>query len=80
MQRSGREIEVAADQTMLDALLAAGVEARHSCRVGNCRSCAIEVAAGVVEHRDSALSPAEQESQMCPCVSRAAGDRLVVNL
>ena len=82
LKRSGIQIEVSADQSMLDAMLNAGVEARYSCRLGNCRSCAVEVSEGQVVHRDSALSTEEREQDrlMCPCVSRASGDRLVVDL
>ena len=82
LRRSGTTLQVASDQTILDAALAAGVEAPHSCRAGNCKTCAVKVLEGEPEHRDSALSSAEREEQglMCPCVSRARGKRLVLDL
>jgi ferredoxin-NADP reductase/predicted pyridoxine 5'-phosphate oxidase superfamily flavin-nucleotide-binding protein len=82
LRRSGRTLRVAADQTVLDAALAAGVAAPFGCRAGHCRTCAVEVLEGEPEHRDTALSPAEREQQhlMCPCISRAQGERLVLDL
>ena len=79
LQGRGQEIEVAADQSMLEALLSAGVEMPYSCRSGICRSCVMAVVEGQVDHRDSVLSAEEQAQSMCPCVSRAADDKLVVD-
>jgi ferredoxin-NADP reductase/predicted pyridoxine 5'-phosphate oxidase superfamily flavin-nucleotide-binding protein len=82
LRRSNRQIEVAADQSILDALLASGIDAIYSCRSGSCRSCALRVLEGEPDHRDQALSNAEREQDklFCPCVSRARGDRLVLDL
>ena len=74
-------MEVAADQSILDAMLDAGVEALYSCRTGTCRTCAVTVLEGEPDHRDCALSNAERTNNLfCPCVSRAQGDRLVLDL
>ncbi|TDJ40749.1 MAG: 2Fe-2S iron-sulfur cluster binding domain-containing protein [Gammaproteobacteria bacterium] len=53
-----------------------------SCKAGNCKSCAVKVLSGEPDHRDSALSTLEREEQrlMCPCVSRATGDHLVLDI
>lgn len=80
LRRSGKTLQVGSDQTILDAVLAAGVAAPHSCRAGHCRTCAVKVLAGEPDHRDTALSPAEREHSMCPCISRAKGERLVLDL
>ncbi|WP_210395111.1 2Fe-2S iron-sulfur cluster-binding protein [Motiliproteus sediminis] len=82
LARTGSAIEVAANETILDALLRNNVPVPHSCMVGQCRSCATEVVSGTVDHRDSALSMDERKSQrlMCPCVSRAVGKKLRLNL
>ncbi|HKK22650.1 MAG TPA: 2Fe-2S iron-sulfur cluster-binding protein [Pseudohaliea sp.] len=80
LARSGRTIDVAADETILDALLHAGVDLPYSCKAGQCRSCAVEVLAGEPAHRDTVLDAAEREHLMCPCVSRAKTDRLVLAL
>ncbi len=80
LRRSDRTLQVAADQTILDALLAAGVDAPHSCRAGHCRTCAVKVLEGEPDHRDSALAPAERAHSMCPCISRAKSARLVLDV
>lgn len=82
LRRSGRTLQVARDQTILDAALAAGVEARYGCRAGTCGTCAVAVLEGEPDHRDRVLSPAEREHGhlMCPCISRATGGRLVLDL
>ena len=82
LRRSGRTLQVASDQTILDAALAAGVDAPNSCRAGNCKTCAVRVLDGEPDHRDSVLSPAERDEHrlMCPCISRAKGERLVLDL
>jgi ferredoxin-NADP reductase/predicted pyridoxine 5'-phosphate oxidase superfamily flavin-nucleotide-binding protein len=82
LRRSGKTLRVASDETILDAALAAGVDAPYSCRAGNCKTCAVRVLEGEPDHKDSALSPAERDQQrlMCPCISRAKGKRLVLDL
>ena len=82
LQRSGKHLEVSADQTILDAMLEAGVESPYSCKAGNCKSCAVKVLDGEPDHRDSALSTAEKEDYqlMCPCVSRAKGHHLKLDI
>jgi ferredoxin-NADP reductase/predicted pyridoxine 5'-phosphate oxidase superfamily flavin-nucleotide-binding protein len=82
LQRSGRRIEVRADQSILEAVEAAGVAAPSGCRNGSCGSCRVKVLAGRPEHRDSALNDAERGAAglMCICVSRAAGDELALDL
>lgn len=82
LHRSGRSVQVAADQTILDAVLDAGVSAPFECRTGTCGTCATKVIDGTPDHRDSALTQMERDGAalMCICVSRAAGDRLVLDL
>ena len=82
LHRSDKNLTVNADQTILDAIIEAGIETPFSCRAGNCRTCAVKVLAGEPDHRDSALSRSEQEDQklMCPCISRAKTDDLVLDI
>jgi len=82
LKRSGKHLDVAADQTILDAMLEAGIDAPFSCRAGNCKSCAVKVIEGKADHRDTALTEAEREQDqlMCPCVSRAKSVSLVLDL
>ncbi len=82
LARSGREVRVHEDQSVLQALGAAGVEVPLSCQQGVCGTCLTRVLAGEVEHWDMYLTPEEQAvgDQFLPCVSRAAGERLVLDL
>lgn len=82
LRRSGTLLVVRADQSILDAAIAAGVDTLHDCKVGTCGTCAVKLLAGEPDHRDTALSPAERDRAglFCPCVSRALGDRLALDL
>lgn len=79
---SGVTVEVAPDQSILEAVEAAGVLAPSSCRVGTCGTCETAVLDGEIEHRDSILSSDEQEDSrtMMICVSRAACPRITLEL
>jgi hypothetical protein len=82
LRRSGKQIEVPADESILDAMLNAGIEAIYSCRTGDCKTCAVKLLEGEPDHRDAALSKIEHEQDQlfCPCVSRAQGDKLVLDI
>jgi vanillate O-demethylase ferredoxin subunit len=82
LRRSGRTITVPADRTVLDAVLAAGVDAMFDCRRGECGVCTTDVIEGAPEHRDYYLTDKEKAAgkQICICISRARGKRLVLDL
>lgn len=81
LAKSGRTLQVAEDQTVLEALQEAEVTVPYSCKAGNCRSCVIEVVEGEPDHRDTALSPAERASGLFTCcVSRAKNGHLTLDL
>ena len=82
LARSQRQIEIAPDQSILAALLANGVKIDSSCQDGICGTCEVRVLEGTPEHRCSVLSKAERAAgkSMMVCVSRAAGERLVLDL
>ena len=81
--RLGREIDVALNQTMLEALEAAGIEMIYDCRRGECGLCALDILAveGVVDHRDVFFSDEEKTSnrKLCTCVSRVAGGSVTLD-
>lgn len=79
-ESTGEIIDVAADTTFLDALQAAGKDIPSSCRSGTCGTCRITLVSGDVEHRDLVLTMAERETSVMPCVSRAAGGLISVDL
>jgi ferredoxin len=82
LAQSGRTVQVAADQTLLDCLVHAGCDPIFDCKRGECGVCSTSVLEGEVEHRDYFLSDAEKASGkvMQVCVSRARGPRLVLDL
>lgn len=79
---SGLSVEVAPGTSILEAVEAEGIVVPSSCRVGTCGTCEVAVVDGDVEHRDSVLSPEEQDDNrsMMICVSRAACPRIMLEL
>ncbi|UWU70659.1 PDR/VanB family oxidoreductase [Bradyrhizobium sp. NC92] len=82
LKSTGEVIAVAADQSIIEALEAAGHEVLSDCRRGDCGICQCGVISGVPDHRDVILSDDEKASNtvMQICVSRAKSDRLVLDL
>jgi vanillate O-demethylase ferredoxin subunit len=79
---TGRVITVIKDQTVVQALAAAGIEVPTSCEQGVCGTCLTRVLEGVPDHRDMFLTRAEQarNDQFLPCCSRSSSPRLVLDL
>lgn len=75
---SGISVNVNPDQSLLEALEAAGLDPLYDCRRGECGVCAIEVVEGEVDHRDFIISEQEAacSTTIYPCVSRAKSQRL----
>lgn len=82
LELSGLTVTVPADRSVLEVVEEAGALVLSSCREGTCGTCETPVIEGVVDHRDSVLTPAEQaaNTSMMICVSRAACPRLVLEL
>ena len=82
LARSALTLRVGTGQTILDVLRANDVAIASSCEQGACGTCAATVIEGEVLHQDVYLNPAERAAglTMLTCVSRAAGDRLVLDL
>lgn len=79
---SGKIIRVAADQSVVQALAAQGVEVMTSCEQGVCGTCLTRVLEGECEHRDMYLTDEEKakNDQFTPCCSRARSPVLVLDL
>lgn len=81
---SGDVVTVTPGQSVLDAIAEQSPETvvLSSCRRGTCGTCEAPVLEGEVEHRDSVLTPLEQQDNtvMMVCVSRAACPRIVLDL
>jgi ferredoxin-NADP reductase len=82
IKSTGKVIAVAAGQSIIDALTAAGVDLVYDCRRGDCGICQTGVLAGVPDHRDVVLTDEERASNkvMQICVSRSKTPRLVLDL
>ena len=80
--RSGKDIVVPANRSIMEAAEAQGVRVPASCRIGHCGTCATRVVAGTPEHRDEVLTDAQKTEQqlMCVCVSRTTGEALTLDL
>ncbi|MFV0287426.1 MAG: PDR/VanB family oxidoreductase [Demequina sp.] len=79
---TGVTVTVEPGTSVLSAVEEAGALVLSSCTEGTCGTCETPVLEGVVDHRDSILTPAERERHdvMYVCVSRAACPRLVLDL
>ncbi|NIH84694.1 cytochrome P450/oxidoreductase [Amycolatopsis granulosa] len=79
---SGLTVRVAADQTVLAALRAAGIDVPSDCEEGLCGTCEAAVLDGEIDHRDVVLTRSERaaNSKMMTCCSRARGDRISLRL
>jgi ferredoxin len=83
LARQKREIAVAADQTLIAALRAAGIDHYGLCLEGTCSSCLCRVISGPIDHRDRTLTTKEKArgDRIITCVSRGfPGERLVLDL
>ncbi|MFF5143056.1 PDR/VanB family oxidoreductase [Streptomyces sp. NPDC013157] len=82
LAQSGRILTVSTGESILTALLAAGVEVPYSCTEGICGTCETRILAGGADHRDSILTPQEQATSqtLMICVSRSRTPRLTLDL
>jgi vanillate O-demethylase ferredoxin subunit len=82
IRSTGQVVGVAAGQTIIQALEAAGLDVLYDCQRGDCGICQCGVVEGVPDHRDVILSDDEKASNkvMQICVSRAKSERLVLDL
>lgn len=82
LARSGTVLDVGADQTILEVLEQNNIDAAFSCEQGVCGTCVTRILDGAPDHRDSFLSERQKAAQntLCLCVSRCAGQKLVLDL
>lgn len=82
LARSGRKLQVGENQSLLEALEAAGLPVRSMCRGGACGECLTQVLAGEPEHRDHFLTAAEKSNgdRIMPCVSRSISPLLTIDI
>src|SRR5690606_14560875 len=77
LKQSGTVLTIPADQTILEALEAAGCDPMYDCKRGECGVCQATVLEGTPDHRDHYLSDAEKaEGKLIQiCISRAKSAR-----
>jgi ferredoxin-NADP reductase len=84
LARSKLTVHVPPDQSLMESIEGAGVEVPYLCRGGVCGFCQTRVleSGGELLHNDHYLSEAERAKGNCimPCVSRARGSKLVLDL
>ena len=82
LQRSHKTFTVGKDESLLDAIAAAGGALISSCGEGVCGTCEVRVLRGTPQHLDSVMSDEEKDELgvMYPCVSRAESDELVLDI
>lgn len=73
-----KEIPVSEDETLLEALLSAGIRAPYSCRVGRCGTCEWKVIEGEVDHQDKFLNKEQRKTSIITCVSRAKSGNIYI--
>lgn len=79
---SNRTIQVGENETLLESLLKAGVDAPYACMIGGCGSCELEVAEGEVDHRDMFLTDADRKTRnsILACCSRAKTGKIAIKI
>ncbi len=79
--RSGKTAEVPVGRTILEVMEEIGLDPLFDCRRGECGICVTDVIDGEPDHRDMNLSEREKRAGklICTCVSRARGERLVLD-
>ncbi|MBC5785717.1 oxidoreductase [Ramlibacter sp. USB13] len=79
---SGATYEVAANETVVQALQKHGIEILTSCEQGVCGTCITRVLQGECDHRDLYFTDDEKakNDQFTPCCSRAKTEVLVLDL
>ena len=82
LHRTGRVVRVPHDQSVLEALLAAGARVDSMCHNGLCGTCQTRVLSGDIDHCDTFLTDEERAGNrfMMLCVSRAVSAAIVLDL
>lgn len=82
LARTGIELHVPSNATLLDVLTQNGIAIDSSCQAGICGCCEVTVIEGEIDHRDEVLTSAQRADNktMMTCCSRAKGERIVIDL
>jgi len=81
-KKSGRKFDVNPGETIVDGLLAQGIEVPMSCQSGVCGTCLVQVLDGTPDHRDFVQTDFEKASnkRITVCCSRSRTKQLILNI
>ena len=77
---SGEVLDVAPDQSIVEALRAHGLDVDTGCEDGYCGTCLTPYLAGEPEHRDSVLDDEDRSQYVLICCARSKTPMLVLDL
>ena len=82
LARSNKRVYIPPGNTILDVLLAEGIDVAYSCQEGICGACETVVLAGEPEHRDMILTDEQHSSNkvMMICCSGCKGKEITLDL
>lgn len=82
LSASKRDVEVGADESIIDALARVGIDVPFACMQGTCGTCITPVTEGEIAHRDAYLGEEDKArmDRMCLCVSRAKAQSISIDL
>ena len=82
LAKSGKTISVDEGETMLDALLSAGVDIGFACAEGICGTCEVRVLGGIPDHRDHFLTDEDKaaNTSIMVCCSGSKTATLVLDI
>jgi vanillate O-demethylase ferredoxin subunit len=82
LARSERSFVIPRGATILETLLAAGIDVDHDCTQGICGTCETRVLEGIPDHRDEILTESERAASktMMICCSGSKSPTLVLDL
>ncbi|WP_246129591.1 PDR/VanB family oxidoreductase [Verticiella sediminum] len=79
-RQDGRRVRVGPDQTLAEALHAAGVDVDMVCEQGICGSCVTRFLDGAPIHGDTCLTAEERQTHVAVCCARSATPTLTLDL
>jgi tetrachlorobenzoquinone reductase len=82
LAKTGKELQVRAGQSILDALRDAAVDVSYSCEEGLCGACEVKFLAGDPVHRDFVRTPEEHDrlSTLMICCARSRSKILTLDI
>lgn len=73
-------LDIPADRSIIEVFRDAGLKPKCSCESGTCGTCRVRLISGKPDHRDLVLTEEERARFFMPCVSRAEGDEITLEI